>query len=66
LKALVDKGWMKMKNFAHPKQKLGWKLEITTQQMCAETAAADLTQTEQYTLLKANGYNVIVSAEQTQ
>ena len=55
-----------MKNFAHPKQKLGWKLEITTQQMCAETAAADLTHTEQYTLLKANGYNVIVSAEQTQ
>ncbi len=45
------------------KLKLGWVPEITVQEMCAEMVAADLLEAKQHALLKANGYNVSVSAE---
>jgi GDPmannose 4,6-dehydratase len=45
------------------KQKLGWVPEITVQQMCKEMVAADLQEAKQHALLKANGFNVNVSAE---
>lgn len=45
------------------KQKLGWVPEITAQQMCNEMVAADLQEAKQHALLKANGFNVSVSAE---
>jgi GDPmannose 4,6-dehydratase len=45
------------------KQKLGWVPEITAQEMCKEMVAYDLAQAKQHALLKANGYNVNVSAE---
>jgi GDPmannose 4,6-dehydratase len=45
------------------KQKLGWIPEISLQQMCKEMVAADLQEAKQHALLKANGFNVNVSAE---
>jgi len=45
------------------KEKLGWVPEITVQQMCKEMVAADLQEAKQHALLKANGFNVSVSAE---
>jgi GDPmannose 4,6-dehydratase len=45
------------------KEKLGWVPEITAQQMCKEMVAADLQEAKQQALLKANGFNVSVSAE---
>ena len=45
------------------KEKLGWVSEITVQQMCKEMVAGDLHEAEQLALLKANGFNVNVSAE---
>jgi GDPmannose 4,6-dehydratase len=45
------------------KEKLGWVPEITVQQMCKEMVAADLQEAKQHALLKANGFNVNVSAE---
>ena len=45
------------------KQKLGWVPEITAQEMCKEMVAYDLAQAKKHALLKANGYNVNVSAE---
>ena len=45
------------------KAKLGWKPEITVQQMCAEMVASDLQAAQQQALLKANGYTVNVSVE---
>ncbi len=48
---------------AKAKEKLGWVPEITVQQMCKEMVAADLQEAKQHALLKANGFNVSVSAE---
>lgn len=48
---------------AKAKAKLGWVPEITVQEMCKEMVANDLAQAKQHALLKANGYNVNVSAE---
>ncbi len=45
------------------KEKLGWVFEITAQQMCKEMVAGDLQEAKQLALLKANGFNVNVSAE---
>jgi len=45
------------------KEKLGWIPEITVQQMCKEMVAADLQEAKQHALLKANGFNVNVSAD---
>ncbi len=45
------------------KEKLGWVPEITVQEMCKEMVAADLQEAKQHSLLKANGFNVSVSAE---
>jgi GDPmannose 4,6-dehydratase len=45
------------------KQKLGWVPEITVKQMCKEMVAKDLQEAKQHALLKANGFNVSVSAE---
>ena len=45
------------------KEKLGWVPEVTVQQMCKEMVAADLQEAKQHALLKANGFNVSVSAE---
>jgi GDPmannose 4,6-dehydratase len=42
---------------------LGWTPEITVQQMCAQMVAADLQAAKQHALLKANGYDVRLSAE---
>lgn len=40
------------------KEKLGWVLEITVQEMCREMALNDLSEAKQHALLKANGFNV--------
>jgi GDPmannose 4,6-dehydratase len=45
------------------KAKLGWVPEITVQEMCAEMVAADLSEAQRNALLKANGYQVNLSAE---
>jgi GDPmannose 4,6-dehydratase len=45
------------------KQKLGWVPEITVQEMCREMVLNDLLEAKQHALLKANGFNVNVSAE---
>jgi len=45
------------------KEKLGWVPEITVQKMCKEMVVADLQEARQHALLKANGFNVNVSAE---
>jgi GDPmannose 4,6-dehydratase len=45
------------------KQKLGWEPEITAQEMCAEMVAHDLTQANQYALLRHHGYTVQVRTE---
>ena len=45
------------------KQKLGWVPEITVQEMCKEMVLNDLSEAKQHALLKANGFNVSVSAE---
>ena len=45
------------------KVKLGWTPEITVQQMCAEMVADDLQVARRHSLLKTNGYKVIVSHE---
>jgi len=45
------------------KQKLGWVPEITVQEMCKEMVLNDLLEAKQHALLKANGFNVSVSAE---
>jgi GDPmannose 4,6-dehydratase len=44
-------------------QKVGWVPEITAHQMCQEMAASDLQEAMRHALLKANGYEVKVSAE---
>jgi GDPmannose 4,6-dehydratase len=45
------------------KQKLGWEPKITVQQMCREMVANDLKEAQRHALLKANGYQVNVTAE---
>lgn len=45
------------------KQKLGWEPEISAQEMCREMVARDLQEARRHALLKANGYEVTVSAE---
>ena len=45
------------------KQKLGWKPEITAQEMCREMVASDLAQAKRHALLKVNGYAVNVGVE---
>ena len=45
------------------KEKLGWVPEITVQQMCVEMVAADLSQAQQFALLKVNGFNFNVGNE---
>jgi GDPmannose 4,6-dehydratase len=45
------------------KQKLGWVPEITVQQMCKEMVQTDLVAAKRHALLKANGYNTVVSIE---
>jgi GDPmannose 4,6-dehydratase len=48
---------------AKAKQKLGWKPEITLDQMVEEMVAADLAEAKKHALLKKNGYKVNVSYE---
>ena len=45
------------------KVKLGWVPEITVQDMCAEMVAHDLKAAQRHALLKAHGYDVVVSVE---
>ena len=45
------------------KVRLGWKPEITVQEMCAEMVACDLQVAKQNALLKANGFSTNVSYE---
>lgn len=45
------------------KKELGWVPEITAQDMCKEMVENDLAQAKQHALLKANGFQVHVSAE---
>lgn len=42
---------------------LGWKPEITTQEMCAEMVAADLQEAQRHALLKSHGLELPVSIE---
>ncbi len=44
-------------------QKLGWKPEITVQQMCSEMVCYDLEEAKRHALLKKHGYDVAVSTE---
>lgn len=44
-------------------EKLGWKPEITAQEMCAEMVAEDLQAARRHALLKAHGYTPSVSLE---
>ena len=43
--------------------KLGWRPEITVQQMCAEMVAFDLDEVKRHALLKSHGHRVCVSKE---
>lgn len=45
------------------RDQLGWKPEITVAQMCQEMVAFDLQQARRHALLKANGFDVNLSAE---
>ena len=45
------------------KNKLGWVPEITTQEMCREMVAHDLSEAKQNVLLNANGFDVKVAIE---
>jgi len=45
-------------------QKLGWKPEITCQEMCAEMVASDLAVARRNAFLKSNGHVLSVSKEQ--
>jgi len=48
---------------AKAKLKLGWRPEITVQQMCAEMVAADLEEAQKQSLLKKHGFQVTLSVE---
>lgn len=45
------------------KEKLGWELEITVQEMIQEMVAHDLDQAKRHALLEREGFNVNVSRE---
>lgn len=45
------------------REKLGWKPEITLQEMCAEMVAADLHEARRHALLKKHGYAIPVAME---
>ena len=45
------------------KQKLGWEPVITTEQMCAEMVAEDLKEAQKMALLRAHGFEPLLSAE---
>jgi GDPmannose 4,6-dehydratase len=45
------------------KAKLGWRPEITAQEMCAEMVAQDLHIAQRYALLKKHGYELPVAVE---
>lgn len=45
------------------KEKLGWTSEITVDEMCAEMVANDVNKAKQHVLLKANGFDVVMSLE---
>ena len=47
------------------KNKLGWVPEITVQKMCSEMVTYDLDEAKRQAMLKANGYSVTVSVEQS-
>lgn len=47
------------------KEKLGWVPEITVEEMCAEMVAADVSKAKQHVILKANGFDVSISLENT-
>jgi GDPmannose 4,6-dehydratase len=44
-------------------EKLGWKPEITVEEMCAEMVAKDLDTARQHALLKSHGHHVAVAKE---
>ena len=44
-------------------EKLGWKPEITVEEMCAEMVASDLDEAKRHALLKAHGHHVSVTKE---
>lgn len=44
-------------------EKLGWKPEITLQEMVAEMMAKDLQEAKKYSLLKLHGYEVAIARE---
>jgi GDPmannose 4,6-dehydratase len=44
-------------------EKLGWKPEISVEEMCAEMVASDLEEARRHALLKAHGHHVSVSKE---
>lgn len=44
-------------------EKLGWKPEITLQEMVAEMMAKDLQEAKKYSLLKLHGYEVAIAQE---
>ncbi|PSV32333.1 GDP-mannose 4,6-dehydratase [Photobacterium sp. GB-72] len=45
------------------KEKLGWTPDITVEEMCAEMVANDINKAKQHALLKANGFDVEISVE---
>lgn len=45
------------------KRKLGWKPEITVEEMCAEMVAADLIEAQRIALLKQHGFDIPPPAE---
>ncbi|EHY0935664.1 TPA: GDP-mannose 4,6-dehydratase [Vibrio cholerae] len=47
------------------KAKLGWVPEITVEEMCAEMVAADIAKAKQHAILKAHGFDVAISLENT-
>ncbi|MCX9462024.1 GDP-mannose 4,6-dehydratase [Vibrio cholerae] len=47
------------------KEKLGWVPEITVEEMCAEMVAADIAKAKQHAILKAHGFDVAISLENT-
>jgi GDPmannose 4,6-dehydratase len=44
-------------------EKLGWKPEISVEEMCAEMVASDLGEAKRHALLKAHGHHVSVAKE---
>ncbi len=48
---------------AKAKEKLGWRPEITAQQICREMVATDLGEARKHALLKRHGYHIVVGTE---